>query len=153
MNASATIDINRPIDDVFAYISDPENMETWAEGVSDVRVTDDPTEVGSRFESAYTYGGRTVEMAYEVTTCEPPTRYSIRGAGPFPFDGELTLTEQGDVTRVRHTIDAASDGLVTSIMFTVFAPLTRRMMAKRLREELEALRSELDAAPALGMAA
>jgi carbon monoxide dehydrogenase subunit G len=154
MQASATTDINRPIADVFAYVTDPTTMETWVEGVSDVRVGDDPTAVGARFESAYTYGGRTRRTEYEVTAFEPPTRYAMRGAGPFPFASELTLADLGDGrTRVRNTIDASSDGLFTSVMFTVFRPVVRRLMARRLREELAVLQSALEGEAAPEMVA
>ena len=141
MNASATIDIDRPIDDVFAYLADPRNMEQWVVGVSDVRAVGDETGVGARYTSDYTYSGRTQEMTYEVTGYEEPTRYAIRGEGPFPFEGELTLEPTPMGTRVTNTIDAASDGRFTTVMFTVFAPRMRRLMAKRLTEELVALKA------------
>ena len=145
MQASATIDIDRPVEDVFEYVSDPHNMEAWVVGVSDVTLVDeDPSRVGARFESDYTYGGRTVRMAYEVTAYDPPERYATRGEGPFPFSGELELEATPSGTRVTNRIDAASDGLFTSLMFTLLRPVARRMMARRLREELESLRSQLE---------
>jgi len=145
MRASATIDIDRPIGDVFEYVSDPYNMETWVVGVSGVTLVDaDPSRVGARFESDYTYSGRTVRMAYEVTAADPPERYATRGEGPYPFAGELTLEPTTGGTRVTNTVDAAADGLFTSVTFTLFGPVVRRLMARRLREELTSLRSELE---------
>jgi uncharacterized protein YndB with AHSA1/START domain len=145
MQASATIDIDRPIEDVFEYVSDPYNMEAWVTGVSGVTLVDaDPSRVGARFESDYTYGGRTVRMAYEVTASDPPERYATRGEGPYPFAGELTLEPTSGGTRVTNTVGAASDGRFTSVTFTLFGPVIRRLMARRLREELVSLRSELE---------
>lgn len=145
MQASASIDIDRPIGDVFEYVSDPYNMEAWVAGVSHVTLVDeDPSRAGARFESDYTYGGRTVRMAYEVTAFDPPERYATRGEGPFPFAGELRLEPTADGTRVTNSIDAASDGLFTSLMFTLLRPVARRTMGRRLREELESLRSQLE---------
>lgn len=156
MKASATIDINRPIDDVWSYVSDPRNMEQWVLGVSDVRLPEAATDVddngavtldaGDRFSSKYTYGGRTLDTDYEVVAADEPHRFAMRGEGPFPFEGELLLQPDpdGEGTRVTNVIDAGSDGLFTTVMFTVFRPLMRRMMAKRLREELEALRTDVE---------
>jgi uncharacterized protein YndB with AHSA1/START domain len=145
MQASATIEIDRPIEDVFEYVSDPYNMEAWVVGVSGVTLVDaDPSRVGARFESDYTYGGRTVRMAYEVTASNPPERYATRGEGPYPFTGELTLEPTPGSTRVTNTVDAAADGRFTSITFTLFGPIVRWLMARRLREELASLRAELE---------
>jgi carbon monoxide dehydrogenase subunit G len=144
MKASATTEISLPTTTVFEYVSDPHNMPAWVTGVDDVDLLDDPTRVGARFESDYTYGNRTVRMTYEVTAYEPDERYATRGEGPFPFAGELTLEPTSDGTRVTNTIDAGSDGILTAVMFTVLRPVARRLMERRLREELDALRAELE---------
>lgn len=145
MKSSATLEINRPIEDVFAFVADARNMDQWVVGVSDVRLVSDRTDtVGARYESDYTYSGRTQRMTYEVTEYDAPNRYAIRGEGPFPFAGELVLEETATGTRVTNTIDAGSDGLFTTAMFTLFAPLMRRVMARRLKEELVALQSAME---------
>ena len=144
MKSSATIDINRPIDDVFAYIADPHNMEQWVVGVTDVQTSSDRPTAGMQYTSNYTYGGRTEAMTYVVTGFESPTRYSIRGEGPFPFEGELSLEPTATGTRVTNSIDAGSDSRFTTVMFTLFAPVMRRVMAKRLKAELVELKGELE---------
>jgi hypothetical protein len=45
---------------------------------------------------------------------------------------------------VTNTVDAAADGRFTSITFTLFGPIVRWLMARRLREELASLRTELE---------
>lgn len=103
---------------------------------------------GARFEITYTYGGGAHEMAYEVTASETPVRYAMRGDGPFPFPfpftGVVDLSETPTGTRVTNTIDAAPDGPFTTVVFTLFRPVMRRVMAKRLGEELSELKSALE---------
>lgn len=101
---------------------------------------------GVRFESTYTYGGGAHEMTYEVTASETPVRYAMRGDGPFPFPftGVVDLSETPTGTRVTNTIDAAPDGPFTTVVFTLFRPVMRRVMAKRLGEELSEPNSALE---------
>ncbi|WP_435154846.1 SRPBCC family protein [Haladaptatus sp. DFWS20] len=146
MKASATVEVFRPIDEVFEYIANVENMNQWVVSVGETkRVSGDGTGVGDRYESSYTYGGKTHDMNFEVTEYESPTRFGITAPeGPFAFDGRLELeaTERG--TLVTNTIDNEADGRFTAFMFTVFKPIMRWLMARRLREELSELKSVLE---------
>ncbi|WP_338729303.1 SRPBCC family protein [Haladaptatus sp. DJG-WS-42] len=147
MQSSASIDIAQPVQDVYAYISSVENMANWVDGVSNVQhVSGEPDEEGATYTSDYTYGGRTTEMTYEITTAEPPNRFAMVGTGPFPFEGELLLTATPSGTRVTNTIEAGADGRFTKAMFTVFRPVMRRMMARQLGKELAILKRHLESA-------
>lgn len=127
MNASATVVVDRPIEDVFAYVSDVENMDDWVAGVGDTRLVEgDGSGVGDRYESTYTYRGETTDMDVEVTAFDPPNRLGITDPeGPFAFDGQRELEESGDGTRVTNSISTAADGRVTAVLFTVFRPVMR----------------------------
>ena len=148
MEATARRVVTRPIEDVWEYVSSVENMGEWVDGVSDVRREDgDDLGVGSRFSSKYTYRGETFDVDYEVTAYEPPNRLDVRSTdGPFPFAGSIRLTEVDGGTEVSNTIDAGSDGLVTSAIFAVLGPLLRRLMRRRLAEELDLLAGEVERA-------
>ncbi len=153
MKASASTTIDRPIDDVFAYVSDVENTSEWVAGVGDTTLVDgDGTGVGDRYESEYTYGGNTSDMDFEITDYDPPRRLGMTAPeGPFAFDGTLELEAVDGGTRVTNTIETGSDGLFTTITFTVFRPVMRWLMARRLTQELDELKAILetsDAAPA-----
>ncbi|WP_336359692.1 SRPBCC family protein [Haladaptatus sp. ZSTT2] len=154
MQSSASIDIARPIQDVYAYVSSVENMANWVDGVSNVQhVSGEPDEVGATYTSDYTYSGRTTEMTYEITAAESPNRFAVVGRGPFPFEGELLLTATPSGTRVTNSIDAGADGRFTKAMFTVFRPVMRRMMARQLGKELTILKRSLESAPPSEVAA
>ncbi|MFC6991069.1 SRPBCC family protein [Haladaptatus sp. GCM10025707] len=58
MQSSASITVDRPIEDVYAYISNVENMANWADGVRNVRyVSGAENEVGATYTSEYTTAG------------------------------------------------------------------------------------------------
>lgn len=152
MQATARALIDRPIEEVWDFLSTIEHMEDWVTGVSDVR-RDHETEleVGAKFSSKYTYRGRTFDVDYTITTFDPPHRLDIEStAGPFPFHGSLRLLEFERGTEVSNTIDAGSDSIATSIIFTVLRPVVRRLMRRQLADELDELQAALDGTPQPG---
>ncbi|MFC7202551.1 SRPBCC family protein [Haloferax namakaokahaiae] len=147
MKASATVEVRRPIEDVFSYVADVEAMDEWVVGVGETRrVSGEETTVGTRYESTYTYGGRTQPMVLELTAIDAPHRLEMTAVeGPFPFDARLDLSETPQGTLVTNTIDNKPDGRFTAVMFTLFRPLMRWLMARQLRGELRELKARLEA--------
>ena len=85
-------------------------------------------------------------MDHEVHSFDPPTSFGTRSTeGPFAYEGTLVLTEADGDTTVSNTMEVGSDSWMTSVMFAVLGPLTRRMMRGQLRKELKALEEELEA--------
>ncbi|WP_410766620.1 SRPBCC family protein [Haloferax sp. DFSO60] len=146
MEASATVEVRRPIEDVFAYISTIEAMSEWVVGVGEThRISGDEATVGARYESTYSYSGRTQPMVLELTAIDAPSRLEMTAIeGPFPFDARLELAETPSGTLVTNTVDNKPDGRVTAFMFTVFKPVMRWLMARQLRSELRELKSRLE---------
>ena len=110
-----TVDVvvDRPIQEVWEFVSDFKNMEGWVDGVSDLKPPEGELGIGSTFASKYTYGNRTHDITYEVTAFDPPLHIAMKStSGPFPFEGTLTLEKWGDGTKVTNTIEAGSDQLV-----------------------------------------
>lgn len=148
MKTSATIMIERPIEDVFVFAANIENMGRWFTGVSEPRLTSDGDYgAGSTFASKYTYGGKTHDMAYEVVAYSPPTQHNFRStSGPFPVQAYLKLRSDGINTEATHTIDAGSDSAITSLMFALLGPFLKIIMRKQLRQELTNLKMALESA-------
>ena len=89
MRASASLVIDVPIQTVFDFVTDVENMDRWINGVTgSKRTSGDELGVGSTFESLYTYAGKTHSVAYRTVEFEPPTLTAIArtlaGAGAVP---------------------------------------------------------------------
>ena len=147
MKAGTSIVVERPIEDVWAFVANIENMDKWVVGVSEPRLSNGrDMGVGATYTSKYTYAGKTQTIDYEVTAYEPHRHFATRSTeGPFPFEGELDLERVGQGTKVTNTIDAGSDGLFTTITFKLLGPLVRISMRRQLHKELVALKSILEA--------
>jgi len=77
-----TIDVPRPIDDVFAYTSDFGNAAQWDPGVADSRkASDGPIGIGTTFKLRVKFGPRSIPMTYIVREFDPPKRVVLEGKG------------------------------------------------------------------------
>ena len=100
-----SIRIERPIDSVFAYVSDPSNLPHWNSAVRSVRSTSTPAAIGSTYamERALPTGRAVNEL--EIVELEPPTAFTIRtNSGPTPFVYRYSFVPDGSGTIV--TLDA-----------------------------------------------
>ena len=71
----ATVDIDRPIDEVFAFLADGENDPKFSPRVLEIRkTTDGPPGVGTVYESTVKDAGMKTKRQFELTAFEAPTR-------------------------------------------------------------------------------
>jgi uncharacterized protein YndB with AHSA1/START domain len=92
--------INRPIDEVFAYVSDPLNFPRWNSAVQGVRKTSaGENGVAATYEMERTLpSGRAVNKL-EVVTSERPREFVIRTTeGPTPFLYRYQFSAENDET-------------------------------------------------------
>ena len=147
MEASASITINKPIEEVWAFIVDIQNMDRWVTGVSEPQHTSEGEfKAGSTFTTRYTYRRKTFYIDYIVTGLSAPSGFAVEAtSGPFPFRGILELESAGDGTEVINTIEAGADSKATKVIFFLFGPLIRKIMRRRLQNELKALKDVIEA--------
>jgi uncharacterized protein YndB with AHSA1/START domain len=79
-----TVTIQRPVEDVFAFLADFENVPRWNKAILRTRKTSPgPVEVGTTYRQVRTVPS-TSEEGFEVTGFEPPRRLEVHGdIGPF----------------------------------------------------------------------
>ena len=96
------ITIRRPIDDVFAVLTNVENTGTWFPGKVEEHWTSPPPHgVGSTRHAVATMFGRRSENDAVATEYEPPHRAVMQGTSPnAPFVVALTFRPEGEGTRV-----------------------------------------------------
>jgi carbon monoxide dehydrogenase subunit G len=82
---SVTLEIARPPEDVFAYLTDVDRLPDWQTTAVSCE-TDGPVQLGSRIRERRTFIGRDVRTEVEVTAYDPPRRFDVRArGGPVPF--------------------------------------------------------------------
>lgn len=82
------VDVARPPEKVFAYLSDPEKLSEWQGAAEVTQLTDGPVGPGTRFREVHVAMGRRMESVTEFAEYEPPRRLRVRIVeGPLPVDG------------------------------------------------------------------
>ncbi len=145
MKATATVTIDRPIGEVFSYVTDVAEMPRWVSGVSAARLVSGEMGRGARYVLDYVQGWRPSEVEIEVTEFEPPRSFGSRSSrGPFAFEGKMQLREAGSATEVTNIIEAGPDSLSTRVASWLLGPILRRSFTRRLARELEQLRDAIE---------
>ncbi|TQK52130.1 uncharacterized protein YndB with AHSA1/START domain [Streptomyces sp. SLBN-118] len=107
-----SVDIARPPEDVYSYVTDPSHLTEWQESAVSVQpLGDAPMGVGSRVVVTRRMGRRTFPMTMEVTEFDPPRTWHMHGVdGPVRGDVRGTIEPIGDGDRSRLTLDLDLEG-------------------------------------------
>jgi hypothetical protein len=96
--------IDRPIDEVFAFLVDGENDPKFSERVQKMeKATDGPPAVGTIYKSAVKDAGMTTQREFELTEVDAPAkiRWAERSKNMVTApEGGYDLTPSGDGTEV-----------------------------------------------------
>jgi uncharacterized protein YndB with AHSA1/START domain len=134
-----TVEIDRPIEEVFAYLTDVERLPEWQASVSEVHA-DGPVGAGSRFRDVREFMGRRAASTLEVSTYEPPRRFSLRVVeGPIQYEIDHTLEEVGDRTSVRFS----GRGETTRVP-RLLRGVVERAVERQLVQDADALKRVLE---------
>jgi uncharacterized membrane protein len=142
MQVERSIVVERPLDEVFAFVTDLANLPAWQPEVVEIRC-DGPIEIGARFTEVRTFLGKRFESTLEVTELDPPSRFAMRVVrGPVPIGVRHTFEPEGSVTRVR--IHGEGD---EKRLRGLAAALVGRQAARRLERDLARLKAVLESRP------
>ena len=97
-----SIVVNRPVAEVWGFISEPGSDAKWQSGVVEsTKTTEGPMGVGTRIKDVRRFLGREIESEFEITEWEPNKGDAIKSlSGPFPFTGRRTFEPVDEGTRV-----------------------------------------------------
>jgi uncharacterized membrane protein len=134
--------IDRPVDVVSAYATDPSNAPAWYRNIESVTwVTDPPAQVGSRVAFVARFLGRRLEYTYELVELVPGERLVMRThEGPFPMETTYTWEPAGDAA-TRMTLRNRGEPAGFS---RVMAPFMVPAMRRAIRKDLACLKELLE---------
>ncbi len=139
-----SITIKRPAEEVFDFVTTPENDSLWTStAVERRRETEGPINVGSRITAVDKFLGRRIESTFEVTEHEPGRRSSVRLSGPVSATGSYILEPRNGATRFRWVLDA-EPGLGGVFLGRVTDPIVTFLFRRRLRFDLRRLKKVLE---------
>ncbi len=141
-----SIVIDRPVEDVFAYVSDPANFPSWNSAVQVVRPTSsDLHRVGSTYSMERQLPSGRATNRLEIVVREQPWEFAVRASGgPTPFLYRYRFSGDADETVVLLDGEVelgAAGGLV--------AQLLRRAVKKGVEDNLATLKLILEADAAM----
>jgi uncharacterized protein YndB with AHSA1/START domain len=134
--------IKRPVEDVFAVLSDFSNGSKWSSGQAEpaVKTSDGPIGVGSTWHGVGKILGRRVESDIEFTEFEPNRKIVFTTTKPFPMTSTVTFEPVAGGTRVGQAILGEPGGF-----FKLAEPLVVTMSKRQLQNDLDNLRDLMDA--------
>lgn len=109
--------INRPIDVVFAFFTEPANDPRWRSHVETI-AAEGPPAVGRRIaQTVAGPGGRRIQADIEVTDYDPPLRYGFQVvAGPVRPHGDFRFSATDSGTEVTFSLNADLSGIKKLVM-------------------------------------
>jgi uncharacterized protein YndB with AHSA1/START domain len=143
MHVENTITIERPIEELFEYISTPENDPTWVSvSIRNQRTSPGPMRVGMTIEEDVKIFGRTSRDTWEVTEYEPPTVIAYRATSGLLSGGVVRLrcepVEGG--SRLTHAVDYEPRGIYYKTIAPLMPWASKRLIAsmdRTLKDLLE----------------
>ena len=101
-----TVIIRRPIEDVFGFLADFENVPKWNYAIVETRkVSEGAVGVGTIYHQVRSVPRRSEER-FEVTAYDPPRHLEIRGQlGPFPSRLSYALEVLPEGTQVANSVE------------------------------------------------
>jgi uncharacterized protein YndB with AHSA1/START domain len=139
----SVIDIARPQDEVFSYVTDPSRFVEWQDGVVSGHTEGDaPAAVGTRCIMTRRIGGSERTMASEITEISPPRTWAIRGIdGPVRAAVKVTVEPRRDDQQSHVTISVDFTGHGFGKMLV---PVVVRQAQKEVPESCLKLRQRLE---------
>jgi len=138
-------EIQRPPEQVFAYATDPEKLETWQTNtVSAIREDDGPMRVGSRLREVHSApGGKQLESLVEVSEYEPNRVFGLTVIEGTPVHGRMTFEPTAAGTLVRFHGYGSLGGLMR-----LAQPLLQRALARQFGQACDNLKRAVEQHPA-----
>jgi carbon monoxide dehydrogenase subunit G len=126
-----SIVINRPLEEVFAFLSDLENNLKWRSGMIEAKKTSaGPIGVGTTYRMSNNFFGRMVEGEAVVTEYELNRKYATMNKSGLPIKTQRIFEPVEAGTRVTFSVDTELGGF-----FKIVELLMARIGKRRLKAD------------------
>jgi uncharacterized protein YndB with AHSA1/START domain len=140
MRLEHSVVVARPVEDVFAFLAEPDNLPRWQSGLVEVRKAGTETGVGARHVEVRSFMGKQIEQTLEVTAYEPPRVLDFSVVeGPLSLRVGHTLRAEDGGTR----IDVVGEGEIGPL-FRLAEPFVVRAVKKQSEGDFRRLKKVLE---------
>ena len=124
-----SVTINKPVAEVFAFVTSNANSTKWQDGVEAVHEQGPANVVGSRYTEVRKFMGQEMKTTLEVTAFEANAKWAAKVTkGPVPYELTVTFEASGGGTKMTTHVDGEPSG---------FFKLAEGMVAGQLEKGLE----------------
>jgi len=133
--------IDKPVKDVFAFITNPTNMSKWNSAVVSMeQITPGAVGMGSKFKTVGEMLGRRIEGEMQVIAFEPDSKYGFQmNAGPVQVNVTLGFKTVGTGTKLSLNAQGNPGGL-----FKLAEGVMQGRVKSMMEENLARLKSVLE---------
>ena len=140
----SSVEIARPPEEVFPYVTDPSRLVEWQDSVVSSRSEEGgPPRVGSRAAVIRRIGRVERAMTFELTELSPPRSWAVRGVdGPIRgiVNGAIEPLDESARSRVTIELDFEGHGIGKLLVPLV----VRRQAQKEMPRNLQNLKQRLE---------
>jgi Polyketide cyclase / dehydrase and lipid transport len=148
-HVSELVRIERPAEEVFEFVTTPENDRQWMGTAVERRPEPEgPLHPGARVQAVDRFLGRRIESTFVVIEHEPNARSAIRLEGPIAAEGVYELRSINGGTLFHWTLDAKA-GLGGLFLGRFTDPLVILLFRRRMRFDLRRLKQTLESRPSV----
>ena len=135
-----TIHLNRPIEQVFAFLADTGNLSMWQSNLIKMEpLTEGPLRAGSRFREVRRLGRREAEIQAEITAFEHNKRVETKTVTRPQVTVSYSLDKENGGTRLRYKFVLLTRGILR-----LMEPLIAGSLKKEHESDFETLKRILE---------
>jgi len=135
-----TIHLNRPVEQVFAFLMDTGKLSTWQSNlIKTEQITAGPLRAGSRFREVRRLGRRESEIQGEITVFEPNRRFETKTLTKPQVTVSYSFEAEDGGTRLKHKFVMLTTGLMR-----LLEPLIAGSIKKESASDFETLKRILE---------
>lgn len=132
--------INRPVEEVFTFVTDLDTWPSCQSGLIEVKSTSEgPLKVGSTFTVVTMVMGRESEVIYRVREFEQDNKVVEISPGNFTIENLITFGRFQDGTEIHRVTE-----LTTSGIYKIFLPIFSRTIRKQVEKSYSTIKGLLE---------
>jgi uncharacterized protein YndB with AHSA1/START domain len=140
IKVDSSVVINKPIAEVFAFVTDGGNSTKWQGGVEAVIPDGPPNVVGSKFTEVRKFMGQEMKSQMEIVALEANKTWAAKVlTGPVPYVVTVTFDAEGAGAKMTTTVEGEPKGF-----FKIAEGMLEGQLKKSLQEDGERLKKLLE---------
>ena len=140
IKVESSVVINKPLAEVYAYVSGGEHSTEWQGGVISVVNEGPPNTVGSRYTETRKFMGQDMKTLLEIVAVEPNAKWVSKVVkGPVPYEVTVTFEASGAGTKMTTKVEGEPTGF-----FKIAEGMVASQLEKSLAEDGQRLKKLLE---------